>query len=79
MTVYSARREADFVMSSSIRSDLPGYSCRCKRTSASSSESTALPRTPAAVIPSLRLGNQPIKNFPLVVTQISRSMTHMFR
>jgi hypothetical protein len=25
-----------------------------------------------------KIGNQPIKNFPLVVTQISRSMTRMF-
>ena len=33
---------------------------------------------PAAVTPSFRLGNQPIKNVPLVVAQISRSMTHMF-
>jgi hypothetical protein len=40
--------------------------------------STALPRTPAAVISSFRLGNQPIKNFALIVTQISRSITHMF-
>jgi hypothetical protein len=38
--------------------------------------SAALPRTPAAIIPSFRLGNQRIKNFPLVVVQISRSVTH---
>lgn len=31
----------------------------------------------AAVTPSFRLGNQPIRNFPLVVAQVSRSMTHM--
>jgi hypothetical protein len=32
---------------------------------------------PRPLTPSFRLGNQPIKNFPLVVAQISRSMTHM--